>query len=80
MSLEKRVEYGWLRREATSPAEIKDLLGIGVPALGRPKRKRRRSCKAMMKSPVRNPVGAPLLLVSLTYIQYVPLVLSQDSR
>jgi hypothetical protein len=28
MSLEKWVEYGWLRREATSPAEIKDLLGI----------------------------------------------------
>jgi len=22
------VEYGWLRREATSPGEIKDLLGI----------------------------------------------------
>jgi hypothetical protein len=31
MSLEKRVEYGWLRREATSPAEITDLLGIGGP-------------------------------------------------
>jgi hypothetical protein len=28
MNLEKWVEYGWLRREATSPAEIKDLLGI----------------------------------------------------
>ncbi|HTS07781.1 MAG TPA: hypothetical protein VMP68_19565 [Candidatus Eisenbacteria bacterium] len=28
MSLEKWVEYGWLKREATSPAEIKDLLGI----------------------------------------------------
>jgi hypothetical protein len=28
MSLEKWVEYGWLRREDTSPAEIKDLLGI----------------------------------------------------
>ena len=28
MGLEKWVEYGWLRREATSPAEIKDLLGI----------------------------------------------------
>jgi hypothetical protein len=28
MSLEKWVEYGWLRREATSPGEIKDLLGI----------------------------------------------------
>ena len=28
MSLEKWVEYGWLRREATSPSEIKDLLGI----------------------------------------------------
>jgi len=28
MSLEKWVEYGWLRREAPSPGEIKDLLGI----------------------------------------------------
>ena len=28
MSLEKWVEYGWLRREPTSPTEIKDLLGI----------------------------------------------------
>jgi hypothetical protein len=28
MSLEKWVEYGWLRREATSPGEIKDLLRI----------------------------------------------------
>jgi hypothetical protein len=28
MSLEKWVEYGWLRREATSPGEIKNLLGI----------------------------------------------------
>jgi hypothetical protein len=28
MSLEKWVEYGWLRRELTSPSEIKDLLGI----------------------------------------------------
>src|SRR5256885_17198106 len=28
MSLEKWVEYGWLRREPTSPNEIKDLLGI----------------------------------------------------
>ncbi len=28
MSLEKWVEDGWLRREATSPGEIKDLLGI----------------------------------------------------
>src|SRR5215469_18403538 len=28
MSLEKRVEYGWLKREPTSAAEIKDLLGI----------------------------------------------------
>ena len=27
-SLEKWVEYGWLRRELTSPGEIKDLLGI----------------------------------------------------
>jgi hypothetical protein len=25
MSLEKWVEYGWLRREPTSPGEIKDL-------------------------------------------------------
>lgn len=28
MSLEKWVEYGWLRREPTSPGEIKSLLGI----------------------------------------------------
>ena len=28
MSLEKWVEYGWLRREPTSPSEIKDLLGL----------------------------------------------------
>ena len=28
MSSEKWVEYGWLRREPTSPREIKDLLGI----------------------------------------------------
>jgi len=28
MSLEKWVEYGWLRREPTSPREMKDLLGI----------------------------------------------------
>ena len=28
MSLQKWVEYGWLRREPTSPGEIKDLLGI----------------------------------------------------
>src|SRR5246127_4092589 len=28
MSLEKWVEYGWLRHEPTSPNEIKDLLGI----------------------------------------------------
>src|SRR5438270_4171119 len=28
MSLEKWVEYGWLRQEPTSPGEIKDLLGI----------------------------------------------------
>ena len=28
MSLEKWVEYGWRRREPTSPGEIKDLLGI----------------------------------------------------
>ena len=28
MSLEKWVEYGWLRREATSRAEIRDLLGV----------------------------------------------------
>ena len=28
MSLEKGVEYGWLRREPTSLGEIKDLLGI----------------------------------------------------
>jgi len=28
MSLEKWVEYGWLRRERSSPGEIKDLLGI----------------------------------------------------
>ncbi len=28
MNLEKWVEYGWLRREPTTPNEIKDLLGI----------------------------------------------------
>jgi hypothetical protein len=28
MSLEKWVEYGWLRRELTSPGEIEDLLGV----------------------------------------------------
>jgi hypothetical protein len=28
MSLEKWVEYGWLRREPTSPDEIRSLLGI----------------------------------------------------
>jgi hypothetical protein len=28
MSLEKWVEYGWLRRQPTSPGEIMDLLGI----------------------------------------------------
>ena len=28
MSLEKWVEYGWVRREPTSPGEIKNLLGI----------------------------------------------------
>jgi hypothetical protein len=28
MSLEKWVEYGWLRTEPTSSSEIKDLLGI----------------------------------------------------
>lgn len=28
MSLEKWVEYGWLRREPTSPGEIRSLLGI----------------------------------------------------
>lgn len=28
MSLEKWVEYGWLRSEPTSPNEIRDLLGI----------------------------------------------------
>jgi len=28
MSLEEWVEYGWLRREPTSPGEIGDLLGI----------------------------------------------------
>lgn len=28
MSLEKWVEYGWLRPEPTSPGEIRDLLGI----------------------------------------------------
>jgi hypothetical protein len=28
MSLEKWVEYGWLRREPTSTGEIKDLLGV----------------------------------------------------
>jgi hypothetical protein len=34
MSLEKWVEYGWLRREPTSPGEIKDLLGIVERSLG----------------------------------------------
>ena len=34
MSLEKWVEYGWLRREPTSPSEIKDLLGIVERSLG----------------------------------------------
>ena len=34
MSLEKWVEYGWLRREPTSPREIKDLLGIVERSLG----------------------------------------------
>jgi len=34
MSLEKWVEYGWLRRESTSPGEIKDLLGIVERSLG----------------------------------------------
>jgi hypothetical protein len=33
MSLEKWVEYGWLRREPTGPGEIKDLLGIVEPSL-----------------------------------------------
>jgi hypothetical protein len=28
MSLEKWVEYGWLRRESTSSREIRDLLGV----------------------------------------------------
>ena len=28
ISLEKWVEYGWLRREPTSPGEIRDHLGI----------------------------------------------------
>ena len=28
MTLEKWVEYGWLKREPTSPGEIRDLLGI----------------------------------------------------
>ena len=28
MSLEKWLEYGWLRREPSSPGEIEDLLGI----------------------------------------------------
>ena len=28
MGLERWVEYGWLRKEPTSPGEIKDLLGI----------------------------------------------------
>jgi hypothetical protein len=34
MGLEKWVEYGWLRREPTSPGEIKDLLGIVERSLG----------------------------------------------
>ncbi len=33
MSLEKWVEYGWLRQEPTSPGEIEDLLGIGDRSL-----------------------------------------------
>jgi hypothetical protein len=33
MSLEKWVEYGWLRREPTSSIEIRDLLGIGDRSL-----------------------------------------------
>jgi hypothetical protein len=33
MSLEKWVECGWLRREPTSPSEIKGLLGIVEPSL-----------------------------------------------
>jgi hypothetical protein len=33
MSLEKWVEYGWLRREPTSPGEIKDFLGIAERSL-----------------------------------------------
>ena len=34
MNLEKWVEYCWLRREPTSPGEIKDLLGIVERSLG----------------------------------------------
>jgi hypothetical protein len=34
MSLEKWVEYGWLRREPTSSSEIRDLLGIVDRSLG----------------------------------------------
>src|SRR6202171_2723988 len=37
MSLEKWVEYGWLRREPTSPSEIKNLLGIVDRSLADPK-------------------------------------------
>jgi hypothetical protein len=33
MSLEKWVEYGWLRREPTGAGEIKDPLGIVIVAL-----------------------------------------------
>ncbi len=32
MTLEKWVEYGWLRREATSPGEIKDLRELSSAA------------------------------------------------
>jgi hypothetical protein len=33
MSLEKWAEYGWLKAEASSPDEIRDLLGIVARAL-----------------------------------------------
>jgi uncharacterized protein (UPF0332 family) len=33
MSLEKWVEYGWLKAEESSPAEIRDLVGIVTRAL-----------------------------------------------
>ncbi len=33
MSLEKWAEYGWLKAEASSPDEIRDLLGIVTRAL-----------------------------------------------